>query len=414
MARLNKVSFYLARPKEKARTVILVRLRIDREQIRFGTGVSIYPKDWNPKSQRMKKNCADEVTVNTRLARIESDLKEIFLDLQNNRIEPTPELVKSRYEALIAKDASRNSDKSFFDFWEDWLDQTETSKTASTIQQNRTVMTKLKEYQEDRGAKITFDRLDREFFESFTRYLITIKKLTNSTIWNQVKRIKAFMQWAQERGLTTNEFYRNVKKKDFNVQPPTIVRLTESEFNQLLDFDFSETPYLENARNLFVLQSCLGVRVGDLLKIVKAPTHYLQNDSDSIRITSEKTRKEQVIPLNPRAKRILFSDTPPHHISDVKLNSYIKEAAKKAELNRNILKSAYTGKIRKESTIPLHDVISSHCAKRTFVSLMVASNVHIQVIADITGNTLETIKRYIDLDEMEIAREARKADSVFS
>ena len=121
-----------------------------------------------------------------------------------------------------------------------------------------------------------------------------------------------------------------------------------------------------------------------------------------------------MIPLNSRAKRILFSEHPPHYISDVKLNKYIKEAAKAAKLDRPQMITEFRGVNRTDKQIPLHEVISSHCAKRTFVSLMVASSVHIQVIADITGNTLETIKRYINLDEQEITQEARKADEVFS
>ena len=36
----------------------------------------------------------------------------------------------------------------------------------------------------------------------------------------------------------------------------------------------------------------LGVRVSDLLKIVQDSSSYIQEDSDSIRLVSQKTRKE--------------------------------------------------------------------------------------------------------------------------
>ena len=412
--RLNKVSFFLARPASNTPTAVLARMRMGKEEVRFGTGISVAPKNWLRKSQRVKSSSLNAAPINDRLDRIATDLVQVVTGLLNQYIEPTPELVLSRYHGLLNSDATRAGDKTFFDFWEDWINDSKNNKSPQTLKLYESVSNQFKSYAEKRGAKLSFDRMDREFVNSFTDYMLTIREVKNPYVWHLLKTWKAFMQWANERGLTTNDYYRNVKKKDFNVHSPIVVRLTETEFKRLSEFDFSDTLYLDNARNLFVLQACLGVRVSDLLKIVKDPSHYFQKDSETIRIKAQKTGKEQLIPLSPLAKRILFSDTPPRHISDIKLNLYIKEAAKRAELNRTILKTEYIGKNRKDSTVPLHEEISTHCAKRTFVSLMVAKGVHIQVIGNITGNTLETIKRYINLDEQEIALEAKKAEAVFS
>ena len=75
-------------------------------------------------------------------------------------------------------------------------------------------MNKLKKYEEDRGATLTFDRIDREFIESLARYLIEIHNLTNVSVWNHLKRLKAFMKWATDRELTTNRLLREKSRKN--------------------------------------------------------------------------------------------------------------------------------------------------------------------------------------------------------
>lgn len=408
------ISFFLKKPaKKNGERGVFAYTRFGKDQmIIYFPHLSVKPTEWSQKKQRVKPSVTNAAPINDALSKIESDLKGIIASLLKEHIQPTPELVKSRFKALRKTDATRTGEKSFLEFFQDWIDQSRNSKTEQTLKLYGSVKARLEEYQEDRGAKLTFERMDREFVNSFTDYLIRIKKLQNSTVWHNVKTWKAFMNWAVKIGLTTNREFERITKKDFNVQEPMIVRLTEEEFNRFTDYDFTGSPYLNNARNLFILQASIGVRVSDLLKIVQAPAFYIEGDS--IRIVAQKTRKEQRIPLNPRARRILFSANPPHHISDVKLNKYIKEAAKVAGLDRVVTKSEFRGTNRTDISVPLHDEISTHCAKRTFVSLMVASGVHIQTIADITGNTLETIQRYISLDEGELRREAKKAESVFS
>lgn len=409
---MNKISFYLARPQSRTNTVVLVRMKIAGNQVRFGSGVSVLPKDWNGKKQRVRSSANNAVPINKRLDRIETDLTEIFLDLQNNRIEPTPERVKARYDALLQRDVTRTSGKTYFDYWDEWLKTTENEKTESTRKQYRSVKARLEEYQEKKGAVLTFERMDREFFNSFTDYLLKVHHMQNATIWNQIKRIKAFMGWAVEEGLTTNREYEKVTQKAFNVQPPIPVRLTEEELRNFADHDFTDAPYLDNARNLFVLQSCLGVRVSDLLKIVANPAAY--REGNNIRLTTQKNKKAVMIPFSPLARKILDGENPPHHISDVKLNKYLKEAAKRAGLDRLITRAEFRGTKREDVTLPLHEEIATHCAKRTFVSLMAARGVSRDVLKAITGNTDKTLDRYLHLDESEIEREMRKAADILA
>ena len=406
---MNKVTFLLKRPSSNTPQAVFAQFRTGGGRLKIYTGLTVHPRHWDkrPSKQRVKPSVTNAAVYNALLDSIEADLKSIVAELMKARIEPTPELVKSRFEAMIQRDASRSGDKSLPDFFDEWIEQSRNTKTEQTLKLYQSVGKRLKEYADDRGALLTFDRMDREFVNSFTDYLIRIKNMQNSTVWHNVKTWKAFMRWAVDRGLTSNREYERITKKDFNVHPPVPVRLSEEELSRLAQIDLASLPYLENARNLFLLQCCLGVRVSDLLKIVANLASY--RDGKFIRITTQKNRKAVVIPLTPMARKILDDRENLHPISDIKLNKYIKEVARRAGLDRLITQAEYRGMERKDRTMPLHEDISSHCAKRTFVSLMAAKGVSRAVIKAITGNTDATLDRYLKLDEAEISREMEKA-----
>ena len=409
---MNKVTFLLKRTDANTPQAVLAQFRTGNGRLKVYTGVSAHPKDWDKRfnKQRLKPSAMNAVLLNSRLDQIEADLKHIAADLLSKRIHPTPELVRTQFDALYARETSRSGKLTFLDYFQNWIDQSANSKTPQTLKLHSSVKAKLEEYQVKKGARLTFDRMDREFVNSFTDFLIRFKGLQNSTVWHNVKTWKAFMNWAVKTGLTTNTYHEQVTKKSYNVQAPDVLRLTEEEFRILAEADFSDSPALDNARKLFVLQCCLGVRVSDLLKIVSNPEAY--RVGNNIRITTQKNKKQVLIPVLPYTENVMFGDSPPHEISNAKLNKYIKEAAKEAKLNRLITKAEFRGTNRKDITVPLHEDIATHWAKRTFISLMAAKGLSHAVIKAITGNTDATLDRYLNLDESEIEREMEKVKNL--
>ncbi|MCI0447073.1 hypothetical protein L0152_28190, partial [bacterium] len=101
---------------------------------------------------------------------------------------------------------------------------------------------------------------------------------------------------------------------------------------------------------------------------------------------------------------------PPRPIPNQKLNSYLKEIAKKAEIDSLVVIPEFRGTGRKEVTRPKHELISTHTAKRTFVSMMLAKGVSVETVMKITGNTRSTIDRYISLDDSEILQQINSTD----
>lgn len=382
--RLNKVSFLLARPKSKTKTAIVVQQRVGKMRLRFSTGISVYPKNWNENSQRLKRNTSDEVAVNTRLTRIESDLNSIFIDLQNNHIEPTRERVKSRYDALISRDAT-TGDKSFLDYVEDWIK--EVNVEEGTKKTYRTMKRHLKEFSEKRGRTLTFDGMDQSFVNEFRRYLLEVAQLNKNTTGKVEKVWKTFMGWAVDRGLTTNEYFRRVPK--IKVERSEPLRLEESELKQLEKVDLSNSDRLNNARNLFLLLCFTGMRFGDLPKFLEWATRDRKGHENGFTYTQEKTGKLVTTPLLPVTLKIL--NNVPSLITNQKLNLYIKEVAKLAELNRAV---SHNGK-----NVSVFETLSTHWGKRTFISIAADKGLSKEDVRAAVGNTSRTIdEHYLSLD----------------
>lgn len=403
---MNKLSFFLKRPDINTPQRVYLYMRLNREQLKLYTSIKVLPKHWNPNRQRVKMSVANASVINDRLDRIIADVTAIVLSIENEHRIPTPELVKRRFELLYGVSRSATS-KSVFDYWEDWLKVTEETKSTKTIKNYQAILIHLKAFCEDRGYKISFDGMDRHFVNSLTDYLLKVKEMTNSTLWNVFKTWKAFMKWAVELGITNNGIHNTITKKSFRVTEQRMLRLTETELQAIASVQLPEGSYLDNARNLFVLQCCLGVRFGDLERIVSHPKDYV--DGNFIRLTTQKNSKSVMIPLLPIARQILVERVGEvRPVSQQKFNLYIKEVAEKAGLTDTIVKTEQRGAKKTQITVRKCDEIASHTAKRTFVSLMIARGISADVIMKITGNSRSTIDRYIILNEEDVEREMRK------
>lgn len=402
---VNKISFFLARPNGTEPSAIQARMRVGGGQVKIGTGARVRPKQWNRKTQTVKSSAIDAAPINSRLERVRLDLTTVVLGLRNDGIEPTPERVRSRYEALTRKDATRGGEKSFLDYLDDWYREMDGKVASSTRAVYLATLRHLTAFREARGYTLTFEGMDRAFVNEWTRYLTTVAQLQDVTIDKYLKTWKTFMRWALDRGLTTNDYFASVPK--MNPAETNLPRLSLEELEQLSQCDLTDEPALANARDLFVLQCWTGLRYGDLCRVLDDPSAYRQGDV--LHISTQKTGRSVGVPLLPEAKRILDGPNPPHSITNQRMNEYLKDAARRAGLDRPIRRTKERAKQRTEITLPLHDVIRTHDAKRTFISLAIERGVSQEVVKKITGNTDRTLSRYVKLDETMVREEFARA-----
>jgi len=84
--------------------------------------------------------------------------------------------------------------------------------------------------------------------------------------------------------------------------------------------------------------------------------------------------------------------------SSQKLNDYIKEAAKLAGLDREVIYTYYIGTERYDDVHKLHEILSCHDGRRTFVCCSLAFGIPAAIVMSITGHKdYESMKPYIEI-----------------
>lgn len=233
-------------------------------------------------------------------------------------------------------------------------------------------------------------------FEEFLSYPFRVEnktvKLSPNTVIAHGKNFRAFAAW--------HEGKRRVIEKDI----VNIIYLDEPEYEQLKGTKLP--PYLAKARDTFILQCLIPLRYDDFSgKVNKASVQ-----GTVIKIFQGKNKKVTEIPnvLDPEFIKYYFDEygDNPRFISNQKQNDYIKEACRIAGIDTLIHR--YTNK---EKLYPKHELISTHNAIKTFITLSAHRGVSIPAIATATGKSEGTVSKHYKsaLSSKQTLREFRAA-----
>ncbi len=170
--------------------------------------------------------------------------------------------------------------------------------------------------------------------------------------------------------------------------------LTEAELLSLFTLDLSEAMRLERARDLFCFGAFTGQRWSDISNVSKE-----QIRSGAWDFISTKTKKRIIVPLKGFAASALTIlekyDYQFPIISAQKFNDYIKDAAKLAKIDSEVVIKRYSGREEVEFRAPKWQYVSSHMARRTFVTILLQRGVPATTIMKLTGHRdLRTLLKY--------------------
>ena len=170
------------------------------------------------------------------------------------------------------------------------------------------------------------------------------------------------------------------------------VALNFDQVEEIYKHDFSENKRLERVRDLFIFGCVTGMRFGNYSSVTKNDVQ-----GDFIRVIDLKSKsKNLAIPLNSISKAILekYEFNLPN-ITNQKMNLYIKEVFKNLKYTDEIKKTMKFGDQLIEQNSEYYNRISSHTARRSFITIMKNKRVPDKVIMSYTGHTsLEVFNAY--------------------
>ena len=355
----------------------------------WNSGELINQKKWNEENQGVKKSFQACFEINNLLDRIEGEVKQIYREAITNNQKISPEFLRISLEKRTSPQVSEKV--GFYDYYQEFVETQRATKSIRTIQKYKTLFNHIKDFQTKKHFIVQFDKIDTKFYELFIAFYINDKKLLNNSIAKYIKTLKTFLNWATDRGYNLNIAYQKFKAKEKDTD---IIYLTEQELFNLYYLDLSENTKLSKVRDTFCFGCFTGLRYSDIQKVQKV---NLRNEE--LHLVSDKTTERMIVPLNEYALTILERNNYSLPvISNQKTNEFLKELGEYAEIYEPIILTKFRGAEEIQITKLKYEFLTSHTARRTFVTLSLEKGMRPEIVMNITGHKVyATFKKYIKL-----------------
>ncbi len=396
-----KYTFNLKEPKKDGESLIIFSSYFKNEGRKFvySTGEVIHPNEWDFENRQPNN-------LNGRTAKAEYQrVIKRQLDRYSNFFTDTVNSFKLTNRELLIAEVKEEFDiefkrtkaisNKFFSVYETFLegkraDYTDEANSATTIKRYEYNKKLLEDFQEFRKKKIHFNQIDKSFYNMFIQYCVDQKKHSANTLRRNVGLFKTFLYWALENNHTYKSDFQKFKAP--KAQQTDEVALTLDEVQKVFEFDLSKKPKLERVRDLFVFGCATGLRISNYSKIKR---NDIQNNVIKVRDQKNKDKSLE-IPLNDFSIYLLKKydfDLP--KISTQKFNDYIKDVFEEMEWNHKVKKTIKIGNELIEQEDFFYDRISSHTARRSFITIMKNKKIPDKIIMGYTGHqSLEVFNKY--------------------
>lgn len=393
MATLN---FYLKKADKQGLSTILLTYQGSGEKFRYAAKAKVYPAQWIERRQRVKVKFESDNLVNSHLDSLASIISEAERESLLLKHHIDFHYVKDRFEEKITgrkKVPVKEVIRPFHEHFKDFLNEVKLTKKLWTWKQYSTCHNHLSKFEEEKGYKLAFDRLTLDFYHSFVQYLSADCKLLNNSVGSVVKCLKAFLNWATDRERNTTLIFKRFKV--FKEETES-VSLSQIELMKVYNAE-GLSPCFQAVRDLFCFSCFTGLRFSDIYSFKETSIK-----NGFIEVKTEKTRQFIKIPLTGFAQEILRRNGGmlPKPISNQKMNNYLKEIAKFCGLEEIIRITSYRGTQKIETIEPKYNFITTHTARRTFVTLSLEKGMRAETVMSITGHKdYHTFKKYIKLTD---------------
>ena len=415
---MGQIKFNLRDPKSENKTSIILVFYFDGLKIRISTRISIIPKYWNLKNQRVKERMdfPEHNKINQKLNEISLAMISTYNELiEREGIASKDSLKENFYLKLKMPKLKKVRKKQFWNYFEEFI--VYKRKQLNDIRDyNNSLRKHLLATEKILNRKATFEgikQLDGSFIETMEHYLIYDAKnqkggkgLSVNTIGKNFKNLKVFLNYCFEREICPWFSTKHLIAKQEIVDE---VYITQKELDSLSELKLKGELRLQ-VRDAFILGCETVLRFSDL-RLVK-PSH-IDIKGKRLRMHHKKTKNKVVVPLSTKAIEILreYKNFSPikSNTTITDFNRTIKEVCKKAEINATINQYRTIRGERLEIEKLKYEMVTSHTCRRTFCTLKVLNEVPVPLIMKISGHTTErNFFRYLKMDEETSAEKMSK------
>lgn len=430
----RNITFKLEKRKNKGMDIVEnvpIRMRVTYggTRIDFSTGYRVDVAKWDESTQHVKAKTTNKLhqtasDINDALDDLRSQLNKIFKEFEVKEMVPTPDELRKAFSIKVKGEPVKQQDEDVIEestskvsLWERFdefvnVNGKNNNWEKSTIAKVKVFGRHLSSFRED----LTFEDLDEKGIASFLDYLQDSKGMRNSTLSKMYGILLWFMKWALKQGYHTNNAYDRFKPR-YKKPEKTIVFLTIEELKKVEAIEIpKDKQYLERVRDVFFFCCWTGLRHSDVYNLRRSNIK-----ADHIELTTIKTSDTLRIDLNKHSRCILakYNGIPfPNDkvlpvISNQKMNDYLKELGRIAELTEPITQTYYRQRERIDETRPKHELLCTHTGRRSFICNALALGIPPQVVMKWTGHSdYSAMKPYIAVADSIKSKEMSKFDNV--
>lgn len=354
------------------------------KQYKMNTGLTIDPALWNRDAKTLPAKCRDR--------RVWDKLRGIHIRATEMecRAETEEDVLRVMAYAITGKMPERNTPAvekklSFWEYFEEWV-----NRNSTQVRQKKLCYRNIEKFM---GRDFDWDDVDSAFHFRLVQKMQAAGFGINYQ-WKTISQLKTVMNEGRKL-----KYHSNLEFRDFKArrEDPDTVYLTKDEVDRLWEYE----PKFElerKARDLFLLGVYSCARFSDYSRL----SMDMIRDG-VIRFNQVKTSASVLVPASPRLLLLLErngGEAP--HLAHQHLNEWIKRVCQSVGIDDIVEITKSVGAGRKTERKRKYELVSSHTARRTGITLLYMTGVPLQQVMLISGHKDEdSIRHYLRLTKEE-------------
>lgn len=364
------------------------------KKFKLFTGAKVEDQYWVNNS--LKKRCPDYDILKRQIDFVMNQVLNASNSVRQKGVDPMPELVRNECRLRASSVLENAETDSTWVKYGKFLDRMVCRN--STQRRIRITYNVMSYYCKWSGYKFEAATFNKMILNQLIQYMVKEQKLADATVLKHVKTLKTFL-----RNAYPDLDWSWMKYSMLNVEAE-VIALTEEELQKLIKAEL--TGYMCKARDLFVFMATTGLRHCDSQLFDPS----WETPEQVLEFIQVKTGGKAYPPLYGIAKAILerYGGVPPI-ITNQKFNEHLKELFLELKMDRSVVLQSVRGKQVFRVTKPLYKAISSHTARRTFISICLQKGMQLQDVMRMSGHSdYRGIKPYIRITREHLRKVANK------
>lgn len=354
------------------------------KQYKMYTGLTIDPELWNKDAKSVQAKCRDrKVWEKLRTIHLRASEKEVWVDSDTDVTRVMEYAITGKMPD--AKSPAGVKKLTFWEYFGEWAD-----RDCSQSRQKKLCYNNI--------ARLMGKDFDWEDVDSAFHFRL-VQKMQSEDFginyqWKMVSQLKTVMNEGRKLKYHSNLDYQDFKTRREDVDT---IYLTKEEVERLWSYE----PRYElerKARDLFLLGVYSCARFSDYSRLSMDMIH-----DGVVRFNQVKTSASVLIPASPRLLSILERNGgAAPHLAQQHLNEWIKRVCKEVGIDDIVEITKSTGVKRTTEMKRKYELVSSHTARRTGITLLYMTGIPLHQVMLISGHKDEdSIRHYLRLTKEE-------------